>query len=250
MLVPFRRQVIADDLRSQITTGRLQAGERLPSEAQLAARYAVSTPTLRNALALLQAEGLVEKVHGKGNFVGQQRSRVTYLGGGRTLFADLADDPTQRVSIRSSAVQAHGPLPPLLEVPTDSPLMEYLCIRHVGGTPHSLASIYVPQELAPEVTPTEAPSYAELEGQLARCRRVVAIRERVSARLPSPEETAVLRINRSLAVLAIARAAVDGKGRVIAGVLLVLPGDRADAYFITQLTTTGEQTTREQRRQG
>ncbi|MFD4747805.1 GntR family transcriptional regulator [Streptomyces rubiginosohelvolus] len=53
----------------------MKTGERLPSEAQPAARYTVSTPTLRSALALLQAEGLVEKVHGEGNFVRPPSSR-------------------------------------------------------------------------------------------------------------------------------------------------------------------------------
>ncbi|MEU0405563.1 GntR family transcriptional regulator, partial [Streptomyces sp. NPDC006197] len=83
--VASRRHVIADDLRAQISTGRIKAGARLPSEAQLAARYTVSTPTLRSALALLQAGGLVEKVHGKGNFVRPPLRRITYLGGSPTL---------------------------------------------------------------------------------------------------------------------------------------------------------------------
>src|SRR5690606_19012731 len=56
--VPRRHHDIADDLRHQITTGSIQPGERLPSEAGLAARYRVSTVTLRRALALLQGEGL------------------------------------------------------------------------------------------------------------------------------------------------------------------------------------------------
>lgn len=79
--MPSRRQVIADDMRSQITTGQLKAGERLPSETRLASRYGVSTSTLRNALALLQSEGLIEKTHGKGNFVAPMPRRLTYVGG-------------------------------------------------------------------------------------------------------------------------------------------------------------------------
>lgn len=67
--VPSRRYAIADDIRNQISTGRIKAGVCLPSEAQLASRYTVSTATLRSALSLLQGEGLVEKIHGKGNFV-------------------------------------------------------------------------------------------------------------------------------------------------------------------------------------
>ncbi|MFI8446587.1 winged helix-turn-helix domain-containing protein [Streptomyces erythrochromogenes] len=63
--MPSLRDTIADDLRTQIATGHLEAGARLPSEPQLATYYKVSTPTLRNALALLQAEGLIEKIHGR-----------------------------------------------------------------------------------------------------------------------------------------------------------------------------------------
>jgi len=87
-----RREAIADD-RDRIATGRLKPDDRLPSEAHLAAQYAVSTPTLRNALAVLQAEGLVEKIHGKGNSVRPPLRRITYTEGGRTpdtLIADLS----------------------------------------------------------------------------------------------------------------------------------------------------------------
>lgn len=85
VLVSPRHHDIADDLRQQITTGRLQLGERLPSETALAERYAVSTVTLRHALAVLQGEGLLEKVHGKGNFVRRPLRKITYVGGWGTL---------------------------------------------------------------------------------------------------------------------------------------------------------------------
>ncbi|MFE7546815.1 GntR family transcriptional regulator [Streptomyces gardneri] len=47
--VASRRHVIADDLRAQISTGRIKAGERLPSEAQLAARYTVTSSATPSA---------------------------------------------------------------------------------------------------------------------------------------------------------------------------------------------------------
>ncbi|SEF00731.1 GntR family transcriptional regulator [Streptomyces sp. 2112.3] len=53
---PSRRHAITDDIRTKISTGRIKAGERLPSEAQLASGYAVSTATLRSALAVLSGE--------------------------------------------------------------------------------------------------------------------------------------------------------------------------------------------------
>ncbi|MFD9241172.1 GntR family transcriptional regulator [Streptomyces sp. NPDC059556] len=212
------RHTIADDLRSQITTGHLKAGERLPPEPRLAADYKVSILTLRNALALLQAEGLIEKIHGKGNFVRHSFRRLTYTGGRLTPDTDL------HVSIRTTNLRAYGDLIPLLKVPSRTPLTEFLCLTHQGESPHSLARIYVPQDLALAELPRCRPGWAET-------------REAVTARLPTPEEAAALRISSTLAVLAITRVSSNTTGRVIEAARLVLPGDRANALFITHHTT-------------
>ncbi|MFF3545888.1 GntR family transcriptional regulator [Streptomyces platensis] len=236
--VPSRRHVIADDIRNKIATGRIKTGERLPSEAQLASRYAVSTPTLRSALAVLQSEGLVEKIHGKGNFVRYPRRRITYVGGGHALRREPSDESALRVSIRTTNLQAHAQLTCLLGVSANSPLTEFLCLSHEGQSPHSLARIYVPRDLSPADIPAESHCCKSLETKLAELRPPLAeVRERVSARPPTPEEAATLRISAALAVLAITRVAVDSTGRVVEAALLVLPGDRADAFFTTHHMT-------------
>ncbi|WP_062214713.1 GntR family transcriptional regulator [Streptomyces sp. NBRC 109706] len=70
---PERRQPhyqrIAADVREQIMGGSLAHGQILPSEARLASHYGVSVPTLRQALAVLVTQGLVDKQHGRGNFI-------------------------------------------------------------------------------------------------------------------------------------------------------------------------------------
>lgn len=231
--VASRRHVIADDLRAQISTGRIKAGERLPSEAQLAARYTVSTPTLRNALALLQAEGLVEKVHGKGNFVRHPLRRITYVGGGRT-----PTNPALRVSIRTTKLRARGHLATLLRVPAGSPLTEFLCLSHDGKSPHSLARVYIPRDLAPTDVPGESPGTECMATTPTKPHpRLAEVQERVCARLPTPVEATTLRISSTLAVLEVTRVATNTAGRIVEAALLVLPGDRADAVFTTHPTT-------------
>lgn len=228
------RRTIADDIRNKISTGGIKAGERLPSEAQLASNYAVSTATLRSALAVLHGEGLVEKIHGKGNFVCYPRRRMTYVGGCLTTRTEPAADSALRVSVRTTNLQAHGQLIGLLGVSASSSLTEFLCLSHEGKSPHSLARIYVPRELAPTDVPTETHCYEDVEEKLGELRPPLADpRERVSARPPTPEEAATLRISSALAVLAITRVASDRTGRVVEAALLVLPGDRADALFTT-----------------
>jgi len=60
--------------RERILDGRLRAGTRLPGDGELAAQYQISRDTVRQALALLVNEGLIERVQGRGTFVSQPPS--------------------------------------------------------------------------------------------------------------------------------------------------------------------------------
>src|ERR1700728_730899 len=60
---------IADQLREAVARGRLHEGEQLPSETQLMEHYGVARMTVRNALRILQDEGLTTAEHGRGVFV-------------------------------------------------------------------------------------------------------------------------------------------------------------------------------------
>ncbi|MEU3095644.1 GntR family transcriptional regulator [Streptomyces sp. NPDC006967] len=232
--MPSRRDTIADDLRDRIASGRLNPGDRLPSEVHLAAQYRVSTPTLRNALAVLQTEGLVEKVHGKGNFVRRPVRRITYVGGTRTPDTPVMDLAPLSVTVRTTRVPARGHLAALLKMPTGSPLTEIFCLGHEGERPHSLARIYIPWDLAPGAVLRDSLPYEAVVTRLMQLRPPLAeVREEISVRLPTPDEASTLRISTALAVLAITRQTADTAGRVVEAALLVLPGDRADAVFTT-----------------
>ncbi|WP_286230008.1 GntR family transcriptional regulator [Neobacillus mesonae] len=60
---------VYDELLLQITKGKYPVGSKLPSEPDLAKKLGVSRATLRQALALLQDDGVVRNSRGKGNFV-------------------------------------------------------------------------------------------------------------------------------------------------------------------------------------
>lgn len=60
---------IADDLRQQISDGRLSPGQSLPSTARLRERYDVSAGVVKAAISVLRTEGLVIGQQGKGVFV-------------------------------------------------------------------------------------------------------------------------------------------------------------------------------------
>lgn len=60
---------VYDKLYKKIIAGEYALNSKLPSEPDLAKSFGVSRMTLRQALALLQDDGLVKNIRGKGNFI-------------------------------------------------------------------------------------------------------------------------------------------------------------------------------------
>ncbi|OJF10820.1 FadR/GntR family transcriptional regulator [Couchioplanes caeruleus] len=92
---PPAYQLLADELRDEITSGRLQPGERLPPEPELCVRSGVSRSTVREALRLLASQHLIVTTRGVtgGSFVAhpdaQQLSDA--LSTGLTLLTNSAE---------------------------------------------------------------------------------------------------------------------------------------------------------------
>jgi GntR family transcriptional regulator len=63
---------IRDSVARSIARSEWKSGEAIPTESQLASKHQVSVGTVRKAMDMLVAEGLVDRVHGKGTFVRPQ----------------------------------------------------------------------------------------------------------------------------------------------------------------------------------
>lgn len=73
---------VADHIRTLIETGELAAGGRLPAERDLAERFGVSRPTVREALIVLEVEGYIQIRMGSGVYVAAKRSAPAILPAG------------------------------------------------------------------------------------------------------------------------------------------------------------------------
>lgn len=60
---------VAEALRDSVTSGSYKPGDKLPSEARIAASHGVSRTVVREAIAALRSDGLVEPRRGAGVFV-------------------------------------------------------------------------------------------------------------------------------------------------------------------------------------
>lgn len=73
--IPIYRQVL-EQVRRQVASGQLKAGDELPSVREVAVAHAVNPMTISKAYSLLQAEGLLEHNRGKPMTVaGQSRAQ-------------------------------------------------------------------------------------------------------------------------------------------------------------------------------
>ena len=65
---------LMETLRNDIYSGRIKAGDKLPSENELSAKYGISRHTVRKAISLLENDGLIIAEHGRGTYVSDKRS--------------------------------------------------------------------------------------------------------------------------------------------------------------------------------
>src|SRR5215472_5221904 len=105
-LAPVARQsvvdAVADRLRSEILSGRLRPGTRLPSERELSLALGVNRLTLRASLARLEALGLITTRHGAGTVVASWRERAGLEMLGTLLRGLRLADPAWHDLVRSA----------------------------------------------------------------------------------------------------------------------------------------------------
>jgi GntR family transcriptional regulator len=79
-------------IKEQIESGGWKPGDRLASEAELARRYAISRVVVRQALAILQDDGQIVRVQGRGTFVAEPKLDARAGGLARLLATPRAPD--------------------------------------------------------------------------------------------------------------------------------------------------------------
>ncbi|MEM9099847.1 MAG: GntR family transcriptional regulator [Pseudomonadota bacterium] len=106
---------IAEEIREMIVDGRLGADDRLPGEQDLATRFGVSRPSVREALKRLAAQNLIRTRRGAsgGNFVnriGWQQAREQFEATATMLVVMGDIDPDALAEARLTLLSAIAPL--------------------------------------------------------------------------------------------------------------------------------------------
>ncbi|MFJ2632743.1 GntR family transcriptional regulator [Streptomyces sp. NPDC087422] len=252
---------IADDLRDRIRAGDLAPGDRLPAETTLVERYGKSLPTLRQALGLLQAEGLIEKQHGRGNFVRRPRTPVKRSNTRHQWEKSRAREPEQQrrktgatehdtglevddlvFHASYEVVDAGQELAEIFGVPAGTAMLErtYRTRYQAEAFPFSLVDSYLVRDVVaanPDLLDaTNEPWPGGTQSQLHTIGiELDRIEERVLARPPSAEEAEELGLPPGSSLIVVGKTSYDTDGRVVEHSIIRLPGDRTVMTFVTPL---------------
>jgi GntR family transcriptional regulator len=234
---------IADHLRSAIERGRLRAGDRLPSEAELARHYGVTHMTARSALKILQSEGLAVAEHGRGVYVravppvrrlASDRFAARHRKEGKAAFtveAEQAGAAPGVDMIKVSKARPPADIADRLKLDKDAPVVVRSRRYSLDGRPVETAVSYIPADLA-EGTPVADPNpgpggiYARLEESGHTLERFT---EEVTTRMPTPAEARVLAMLPGVPVFRLVRTAYDAEGRAVEVCDTIMSGD---AYLL------------------
>lgn len=249
----FPYQRIVDELRAEILGGERTPGSRMPSENELADRFQTSRPTVRRALALLKADGLLVTRQGSGAYVrprshvrllvtgaNYRRHRALGLPGFNAQALEQGQRPEQRIR-QVATVAAPADIALRLDIAEGSPVILRCRVFLLEGEPVALCDSYYPAEMA-RGTAIERPGrirggvYAAIEDPDGPIRRRIARSvDELVARMPTPSEAAELSLQPGVPVVRVLRTVYDAEGRPVEVQDSVVAADRHEFRYEEQM---------------
>ena len=233
------KQQIADELREQVLNGTRAEGTKLPSEAELIEQYGVARNTVRDALALLVNEGLIEARRPHGYFVRDRRrmqyrpqsdlrARPTTAPHDTFLTEQEQAGRTPSQTIEVSIVDPPEPIKERLQLKADELAVVRRRLRYLDGEliysndsyyPLSIVQgtpIMSPHDLSPGANQTLA------DGGHVQVRAI----DEIYVRMPTPDEAKRLDLTPGTPVAEHIITGYDQDDRPVRSVLNILPGNR------------------------
>jgi GntR family transcriptional regulator len=230
-----RATAVRQELARRIEDGRWRAGDRLPSEPELATAFGVSRATLRDALRSMEEDGFVTRIQGAGTFVTHRprlKNSLDVNFGVTDLIRSMGGRPGSR-ELETSDGTPTDEEAERLRLERDARVVRVRRVRTADGRPVVLSEDVIPGWLvdgAPDVVRRlgDGSLYDLLERQLG-----VVVRQGVASIRPANADRDVARlldVPEGTLLLYLLQVDFDAEGRPV---LLSHEHHLADAFEIT-----------------
>lgn len=204
----------------------LPTGTAIPTERELAERFATSRTTVRQAIAELVVDGRLERTQGSGTFVAEPK--FMHVRPLTSFSQDLGSEGQRpgsvvldiRESLASQDVSRH------LELPIGSPFHLVERLRTVGGEPIAHEVAHLPGRLPglAERLAERGSLYLTLSEVYGK--EIVTAEDTVETVLADPVWADLLGVETGLPLLLVHRTGWDAEGKVVEWTRSVFRGDR------------------------
>ena len=229
-------------IADRIAAGRLQPGDSLPSERDIAAMTGLSRVTVRKAMQTLVAAGQLVQRRGSGTFVAATAPRIEQSLSQLTSFSqDMARRGMAARSVWLSRA-IHTPTPDemmALGLGAQDRVARLERVRVADGVPLAIERAALSTAVLPDPMAVTQSLYAVLETRGMRPVRAV---QRISAANVAAPDAALLDLPEGAAVLRIERVSYLASGRVVEVTRSIYRGDAYDFAAELQIAPTRDDT--------
>ncbi|HTO02013.1 MAG TPA: GntR family transcriptional regulator [Microthrixaceae bacterium] len=225
---PIRYQAIADDLRQRLASEEFTAARVLPSESEMSESYGASRVTIRRALEVLRAEGLVESRQGFG-----------WLVAGEPLRQDLSRLDTLEAQLSAAGIRSErrilsfGFVRAPEQVNAILGCRDVLAVRRLNladGEPFAIVTVWCPEGLGASLSRDDVQRASFLE-QLPV--ELGGATQTIGAELAEPEVAGLLQVPVGSPVLVAERVTRSTEGKPVLMSEHVIPAHRT--RFVVEL---------------
>ena len=209
-------QQLADSLRDKIYEGKYACGDKLPSERSLAEKFGISHLTVRKALAILEEEGMLLRVQGKGTFVRAQKYSIDMqpMDGFSSMFGQQGITITNKV-LYSGVREAGFKYSRIFGIPREEPVFELIRLRQNGEDPVALEYNILPTKRVPHVEEYDYSLYSLWDVYRQTGIQLVEENQKLEIVKVYNPQADLLNVEEGADVLMLSSTALDLSGKVI-----------------------------------
>lgn len=144
---------ILQDLRARLADGEWRVGGQMPTDEELMQEFGVSRFTVRAALDVLVADGVIERFRRRGTFVA---ARPQGAGGWMLTSLDdlvLSGFPTAPIVLDATPQACEPAIASALGLEAGAHVLRIRVLREAGGEPYAHSLIDIPEALAARLPP-------------------------------------------------------------------------------------------------